>query len=142
MANLALLDQTIQRREKFRMVVNLRGWTVQLQEVERVSFKILQTAIDKGAQVLAVISGRNVRFQPPPCFGRDDYLFAPFALEPRQQTLTAPVAVNIGGIEKVHAQIQGPMQGRERFPIVDIAPRASDGPGAKTNLGNLPAGSA
>src|SRR2546429_3632126 len=31
-ANLALLDQTIQRREKFRVVVNLRGWTVQLQE--------------------------------------------------------------------------------------------------------------
>ena len=113
-----------------------------MQQVERASFQILQTALDKGAQIFPVIAGRQVRIQPPTRFGGDDYFFAAFAFELRQQTLAATVAINIGGVVEVNAQIGGAMQGRERFPIVNLAPRAADRPGAKTNLGNFPAGSA
>src|SRR5213075_2038916 len=115
---------------------------MQLQQVECVSFQIPQTAIDKVTQVLAVISRRDVWLQPASGLGRNYYLFASFAFEPCQQTLTAPVAVDIGGIEEVDTQVHGPVQRRERIAVINVAPRAADGPGAKTNLGNLPAGSA
>src|SRR5215831_3007958 len=49
---LALLDEIVQFAEQLRMVINLTRRTMQLQQVECVSFQITQAAINKIAQVL------------------------------------------------------------------------------------------
>src|SRR5262249_43442018 len=133
-ANLALLDELIQRLEQLRIVINFCRRTMQLQQLECISLQILQTAIDKGLQVVSVVSGGDVWIESPSSFGRDDYLFAAFALKLRQQPLTTAVAIHIGGVEKVDTQIHGQVQRRERFAIVNVAPEAAYSPGAKTDL--------
>ena len=51
-------------------------------------------------------------------------------------------AVNVGGVDEVHAAIDGLLERGQRFGVVHAAPGAANGPGAKTDLGDLPAGPA
>src|SRR5439155_10264737 len=49
-------------------------------------------------------------------------------------------AVALGGVDEVAAQVQRAVQRRDRIRVLLRAPASADGPGAKADLRNLPAG--
>jgi len=112
---------------------------MQLQQVNRVSLQIPQAALDPRRQILAVVALRGLLCQPASRLGGDIKLFLSFLFEAREQSFAAAVAVDIGGVKKIHSAIERRVEGGQRFPVIHIAPRASDRPRAKTDFRDLPA---
>ena len=57
-----------------------------------------------------------------------------------EQPFGASVAVHVGGVEKVHACVDGPRQPVQGRPLIDVAPRSSDRPGAEADRAHLEPG--
>ncbi len=71
--------------------------------------------------------------KPAPGFGGNVDFFRALAAELRQQALAAPITINVGGIEKVDAQVDGVAQGSQRFLVVYRTPGIADSPGSKAD---------
>ena len=127
------LHQVVEDPEHLGLVVDVRRRAVQLQQIQRVGLEILQAALDEGGQVLAVEALGDERLQALAGLGRDVERVAALAAQARQQLFTVAVAVDVGGVEEVHAAIQRAVQRRQRLAIVDRAPGAADGPGAEAD---------
>jgi len=65
------------------------------------SFQILQTAHNGGDEVFKVVSGSTLRLNAFYRFGLDKIFFTAFPPQSGQRALAAPIALCIGGIEKV-----------------------------------------
>jgi hypothetical protein len=107
---------------------------VELQQIQRVGLQIAEAALDPGGEIVAAVALDGLRRQPPAGLGRDVNRFArPFAAQPRDQPLAAPVAVDIGGVDEIDTRVDGGVQCAHRLLVVDRAPRSADRPGAETN---------
>src|SRR4030088_2356650 len=113
---------------------------MKLQQVEAVGHKIPQAVFDPHGQVLAAVSFDGLARQTASSF-RGHHDLALFALlELSNQTFAAAIAVDVGGIDKIHSAVDGFVQRSEGFVVRNTAPCAADGPGAKTDVRTLPAG--
>ncbi len=83
---------------------------MKLEKVERLHFQVLQAALHEGRQVFPGIAARYMRIEPAPGLGGDVKGLASFPAKPGQQLFTAPIAVDIGCVEEIHAQVEGAVQ--------------------------------
>ena len=113
---------------------------MQLQQVEAIDSQVSQAVFDEARQVLRRVALGGVRRQTLAGLGRDHDLFLALAFHLPDQALAAAGAVNIGGIDEVHAQVHGTMQCGQRCLVIDGSPATADCPRPKTDLRNLPAG--
>jgi hypothetical protein len=70
-AQLAGLDEIVEHPERLRLVVDIRGRTVQLHQVEGLDPKVRQAALDEAGQVLPIVGGRHVRARAAAGLGGD-----------------------------------------------------------------------
>src|SRR5580692_6016950 len=112
---------------------------MELQQIERLSFEVAQAAFDERRQILAAIALGCLFAEAASGLGGDVKLFRPLFPEFREQALAAAVTGNIRSIEEIHSGIQGGMKRGERVLVVHGAPRATNGPRAKTDIRNFPA---
>src|ERR1700674_187243 len=139
-ANLAHCHQVIQYPEDLRAVVQRGRRAMKLQQIEAVGGKIPQTVFDPHGQVLAAVSFDCLARQTASGFrGHHDLALFAF-LELSNQTFAAAIAVDVGGIDKIHSAVDGFLQRSEGFVVRNIAPRAADSPGAKADVRNFPTG--
>ena len=113
---------------------------MQLQQVNRIRVQVPQTAFDPRRVVGAAVRPGRLREADGVRLSWRCKFFLPLFFQFRQQPFAAAVAINVRRIKKIHACIQCRMEGRERFLVIHTAPRAADGPRAKTDFRNLPAG--
>ena len=123
----------------FRPVKNLRGRTMQLQQVNRVGVQVPQAALNPRREVFAAVTFRCLLRQPASGLGGDVKFFLPFLFQLCQQPFAAAVAIDVRRVEEIHAAVERGMERGERFLVVHVAPRAADGPRAKADFRNLPA---
>ena len=114
---------------------------MQLQQVNRVRFQVSQAAFDEGREVDAIVTVRGVWIEPAARLGGDVKFFLPLLSQFCHQPFAAAVAIDIRGVEEIHAAVERGVEGGERFLIVHVTPGAADGPRAKADFRNLPAGS-
>src|SRR5262249_1600372 len=94
--------------------------------------------VDPRIQIFAAVPFDSLLGQAASGFGGDDdFLFARF-LELSDKALAASVTVNVGGVDKVDARVDGLIQRGKRFVVRNVAPGASNGPSAKADVGNFP----
>ena len=86
---------------------------MQLHQIEHLDRQVLEAALDEGGQVLAVVAVGDVRVEPASRLGRDDDGLATFPAQAREQALAVTITVDVGGIEEIHPQIHGAMEGRK-----------------------------
>src|SRR5262249_39081751 len=103
---------------------------MQLQQVQCIYGEVLQAALDESSQICNPIPRRGMRIQAAAGFGSDDDFLAAIALESGQQALTASIAINVSSIKEINAEIDCPVERRQRLAILNLAPHAADGPGA------------
>ncbi|OIQ77658.1 hypothetical protein GALL_406440 [mine drainage metagenome] len=141
-AQLASLHHVIEHAKHFRHVENLRRRAVQLQQVDGLGVEVDQAALNKSRQVAAVVTGCHMGVQAPASLGGDIKRLAAFAAQSCQQTLTTAIAIHIGTVKKVHAQIERAVQGTHGLRVIDFTPGTPDGPGTKADSRDVPSGSA
>jgi len=112
---------------------------VQLQQVERFSLQVLQAALDECGEVGTIVAGCRVRVQSTTGLGGDVDRLVCLSAQFRDQPFAQPVAVHIGCVKEVHAQVQRAAQGGQRFLLLHRPPGAPNRPRAKTQRGYLPA---
>ena len=113
---------------------------MELHQVEAIGGQVAQAVFHETREVLSVVAFGGVRREAAPGLGGDhDFLFA-LALQLRDQPLAAAHAVDIGGVDEVDAAIDGLVQRGQRFVVANVSPCAANGPCAKTDFRNLPAG--
>jgi hypothetical protein len=84
-----------------------------------------------------------VRIEAAAGLGGDvEVVAGPLLLEAGQQALAVAVAIDVGGVEEVHAQVQRLVQRGHGGSVVGGAPGATNGPGTEGDGGDLPAGAA
>jgi hypothetical protein len=84
---------------------------VKLDEVQRLDAQVAQAALDKGGQILPVVAICHVGRQAAACLGGDiDALTLSLAQDLGNQLFAAAIAINIGSVDKVDAQIEGLVQ--------------------------------
>ena len=64
----------------------------------------------------------------------EEFIVLALLLEPGDQALAATAAIDVRGIDKIHAAVDGLMQRRHRFFIRNLAPRPANRPGAKADF--------
>ena len=136
--NLPGLHQIVQRAEDFRAVEHLGRRAVELDQIERFGVQVRQAALDETGQVFGGIAVRDMRIEPPPGFRRHADCFGPLPEHLRDQALAVPVAVHVGGVDKVHAQVDCAVERGNRLAIVHAAPRAANRPRAKADFRHHP----
>src|ERR1700687_1250742 len=139
-ANFARRHQVIQYPEDLRPVIQRGRRAMKLQQIEAVGREIPQTVFDPHGQVLAAVSFDCLARQTAAGFrGHHDLaLFTLFELS--NQTFAAAIAVDVGGVDKIHSAVDGFVQRSEGFIVRNTAPCAADGPGAKADVRNFPTG--
>src|ERR1039458_8797094 len=115
---------------------------MQLHQVEAIGPEVAETVFGEPRQVLLVVAGGGVRREAAAGFGGDHDLFLTLAFELRDEALAMAHAVDVGSVDEVHAAIDGLRKRGQGFGVVHAAPGAANGPRAKTDFGNLPAGPA
>ena len=93
-------------------------------------------------QVLLVISISSVRAESPASLRRHIDLLFSFALQLGDEPFASSVAVNVGRVDEINAQLDRPPQRRQRFLIALRAPTSTNRPRAETDLRNVPANAA
>src|SRR5690606_34385616 len=91
---------------------------------------------------LPVIAGGDVGVEPAAGLGGHIKWLRALAAQPGDELLAVAVPVNVGRVDKIDAEIEGMMQGGQRFPVVDVPPGAANGPRPKADGRDLPAGAA
>src|ERR1041385_333312 len=141
-ADLPCLDQIVEHAKNFGAIVEFGRRTVQLHQIKRVGGEIFQAAVDPRIQIFAAVTFDSLLGQAASSFGGDDdfvFTIAPARfLELSDKALAASVTVNVGGVNEVDARVDGLVQRGKRFIVRDIAPHASNGPRAKTDVRNFP----
>src|SRR5439155_5966249 len=106
----------------------------ELQEIDGVRLEVAQAPVDPRRKVLAVVPFRRLPGQPAPGLRRHPQAVAgALAAQAGHETLAAAVAVDVGGVDEVHAGLDGGMKGAQRVAVVDGTPRPADGPGAEAD---------
>ena len=113
---------------------------MQLEQVDRLGLEVLQAALDEREQVLVGVAGRGVRREASSGFRGDHDRFPSLPLQPSDEALAVAVTVDVRRVDEVDAEIDGLVQGRHRFLVVDRSPRAANGPRAKPGRRHLPPG--
>jgi hypothetical protein len=124
-----LLDQTVEPFEHFRMIVEVGQRTMQLHEIERVGFEIFQAAVDPVGQVFLAEAFDRLCRQPLSGLGGDERPLAASLLHhPCDELLGTAVAIDIGGVDKGDAGIEGCVKSGHRIVVIDLAPGGADRP--------------
>src|SRR5215208_5284441 len=127
--------QPVQRLEGRVLTVDFRRRAMELQQVQGFDPEVLQATLGEVREVIVVVSFRSVGIQAPSCLGRDQDLIVWTVLqEPADELLAASVAVDIRGVEEVHAEVDRPVQRAESVILTDGTPAVPEGPGAETDL--------
>ena len=113
---------------------------MQLQQVNRVGLQVLKAAFDKRREILTIVTVGSVRIEPATRLGGNVKFVLPLPAQFRQQPFAVAVTIDIRRVEEIHAAVERGVQRGERFLVVHLAPRAADGPRAKADFRNLPAG--
>src|ERR687894_300954 len=133
--------QLLERLEGRVLTVSLRGWAVELEEIQRLDAEVPEAPLDEGREVLGVVPFGGVRVEAAAGLGRDEDLVARAVLEqPADELLAAAIAVDVGGIEKVDAEVYGAVEGGVGVVLAHGPPLAAEGPGAEADLGHPHAG--
>ncbi len=107
---------------------------MELHEIETVGFQVGEAALDEGGDVFAVVACGDVGIEAAACFGgHDDFFTGTFFFEAGDEAFRTAVAINVGGVEEVDAQIDGFVQGCHGGGFIDVAPIGADGPRAKAD---------
>jgi len=139
---LAGLDQTIEGRERLRLVVDLRWRAVQLDEIERIGLEIAEAAVDEGGQILPAVPGGIVRVEATAGLGRDDRLFAARLQRTGDPLLGAPVTIDIGGVDEVDPAIERGIEGGGGILVAHRPPVGAERPAAEPDFADIPPGAA
>jgi hypothetical protein len=107
---------------------------VELDEVEGFRLQVAQVVFDPGGEIGAAVAFDCLLGQTPAHFGDHDDLFFANLLQPRNQVVAAAASVDIRGIEKIDARVDGLVERRKRLLIRNQTPSAANGPRAKTDL--------
>lgn len=110
---------------------------MKLQQIERFDLQVARAALDEARQIRSGVARRVVRVQAPTSFGGSMKNRPAFTLQARQELLAVTVAVNIGGVEEIHAHIERAVQRLQRVAIVDWPPRPANRPRAEADSGNI-----
>ena len=127
-ADLARAHQVVEYAEDFGPVIGIGGWAVELDEVEGVSLQVAQVVFDPGGEVGAAVAFDRLLGQTPAHFGGHDDLFFASLLQPRNQVVAAAASVDIRGIEKIDARVDGLVERRKRLLISSPDPRRRQWP--------------
>src|SRR5262249_3590298 len=122
-------------------VVDVGRRAVQLEQIERLDLEVAQAALDVAGQAAEAVRGHAVRLRAATGLGGHVERRAGLAPQPGQQLFAAPVAVDVGGIEEVDAELDCTAQCRQRFVVGDRAPGAADRPRAEADGADLETGS-
>src|SRR5215212_32165 len=103
---------------------------MELEEIQGFDAQVLQAPLDEGGEMLVIVALGGMRVETTSCLGGDEDLIPRSPPEqPADEPLAAAVAVNVGGVEEVDAEVYGPVQSRIRFLITHLSPLAPEGPG-------------
>ena len=120
--------QLVQRREVLRAVVDGRVEAVELDEVQRLDAQVLAAAVRPGPERLGRVA-RHVQGRAPAHLGGDEERLAgALGQEPADHPLAPPVAVDVRGVDEVHAGIGRRVQRPQAVGVVHRAPVRPDGP--------------
>src|ERR1022692_1478110 len=64
--------------------------------------------------------------------------FGTFPHHLADEPFTVPIAIHVGGVDEVDAEINRAVKGGQRFAVIHGAPCSTDGPRAEADFGNLP----
>src|ERR687894_221818 len=129
--------QLLERLEGRVLTVSLRGRAVELEKVKRLDAEVPEAPLDEGREVLGVVPFGGVRVEAAAGLGRDEDLVARAVLEqPADELLAAAIAVDVGGIEKVDAEVYSAVEGGVGVVLAHGPPLAAEGPGAEADLGH------
>ncbi len=115
---------------------------MQLHQIEALSGQIAQAVLDEAGKVLRVVAVGSVRLEPASGLCGDNDLFLPVAPELRDQALAVAAAIDVRGIDEIHAAIDGFVQRGQRLAVIDVTPRSADRPAAETDVRDIPSGTA
>ena len=142
-ADFAGLDEFVEEGKDLGAVVDGGGGAVELEEFEAVGFEVFEGAVHEGGEILAVVAAGGVGVEAAAGLGGDVELgVGAVAAEAGEEAFGVAVAVNVGGVEEVDAEVEGFVEGGEGLVIADGAPTAADGPATEANGGDFPASAA
>ena len=133
-ADLARLHHLVEDAEDIGRVVDLRGRTVELQEIDRVHLEVLQATVHPGVQVLSAVALRRLLGEPTARLrGHEEGLARALMPQTGHEALAASVAVDVCRIDEVHTGVDRGVKGLHRLVVLHRAPRATDGPGPEAD---------
>ena len=147
-AQLAVPAKPVEDVQRGGRAVPRAGPRVELHEIQAIRFEVPQAELDLLAEVILRVTVVDpvVRTGGPASgpfrrdLGRD---IDPLALSLTQgagdDALASPVAVRLGGVEEIAAEVNRPVQGPHGLLVVLRAPVRSEGPGAESDLRDVPA---
>src|SRR5258706_1059928 len=146
--DLALLPELAQRRERSGIAVPGPGPGVQLQQVDAFRAQFTQAPFQPLPQIGGAVAFLDivVGTRWPAARGRrnlrghiDTLIAAPFPEDLRDDPLAPSIAVALRRVDKIAAEVQGPVQRSDGILVRLASPAASDGPAAEADLRHLPA---
>ena len=127
-ADLACAHQVVEYAEDFGPVVGIRGRAVELNEIEGLSLQVAQIVFNPGGEIGAAVAFDCLLGQTPAHFGGHDDLFFASLLQPSNQVVAAAASVDIRGIEKIDARVDGLVERSKRLLISSPDPRRHQWP--------------
>ena len=120
--------QLVERREVLRAVVDGRVEAVELDQVQGLHAQVLAAAIRPCPERLGRVA-RHVQGRSPAHLGGDEEgLAGALGQEPADHPLAPPVAVDVRGVDEVHAGVGSRVEGAQAVRVVHRAPVRPDGP--------------
>src|SRR5271165_956928 len=139
-AEFAGFYQIIEHGEDFGAVIDFRGRTMKLQQVQGIGREISQTVFNPRGQVFTGVAfDRLPRQAATRLGGNNDFIFA-VLLQASDQTFAAAVAVDVSGIDKIDTGVDCLVQSGESIFVGNVPPRTANGPGAEADLRDFPTG--
>jgi hypothetical protein len=130
-----LLHELVESVENLVAVQDARRGAVQLDEVEGVHVEVGPTTVDPCAESLQRERFRHMGIGTSTHLGRDEdrllLVGDPLGAHPADQSLRAPVAIDIGGVEAGHSRIGCRVQSRHGVVLADRAPARAQLPAAQ-----------
>ena len=102
-ANLSRCHESVETEKNLWPVVNLSGWTMELEKIESFGFKIAQAAIDEAVESIGIVAVGRVWIEPSPRLCGHVKRLAAFAAQAGNEAFTQTVAVDVGGVKKIDA---------------------------------------
>ncbi len=130
-----LLFHTVEQFEDFGAIIHFRRRAVQLYEIQRFKAHVFEAVFHKLPQRGGLVRLVGVRTQLPPAFRCDINPFRAALDKFPHHFLALAAAINIGGVDKVDAAIDGFVQDTFGQFVVEVgAPFSTYLPGAEADF--------